>query len=300
MTLRKLIAEPLTHFVLFGGALFLAYRLLNADAMQAPSTIVVPQAQVEALARQHELTWQRRPSPVELRAMIDSWVRDEILFREGLAAGADRDDPVVRRRVVQKMQYLFEDMATEVPTDSELQAWLDANRADYRVPAVYSLEQVFLGELPRGPAGQAVVAGALAALRGGRAAPVQVASVLPASVELTHAGGVERMFGREFVHALHGLPLDAWSGPVRSAYGSHLVRLSRRDDARDPALAEVRQQVVDDVQRHRREAQKEALFASLRKRYTVEIAPPPVMPIAAAAPVASADAAPAGSGDAAP
>lgn len=270
MRLKKLLAEPLTHFVLLGGALFVAYRLLNPDAMQAPTRIVVPQAQVEALVRQHELTWQRRPNEKELDAMTDSWVEDEILFREGLAAGADRNDPVVRRRVVQKMQYLFEDMAADVPTEADLEAWFHTHRSRYRIVPAYSLEQVFLGNLPAGDAEDAA-ARALATLQEVGPASVGVASLLPARVEKAGADRVAQVFGQEFVQGLQDLPVGVWKGPLRSAYGSHLVRLTQRQPGRDANLAEVRQQVVDDVQRDRREKVRQALFDSLRERYTVEI-----------------------------
>src|SRR6476660_6416007 len=103
--MRRLIREPLLHFLLLGALLFALYGWIHRAA-GSPGEIVVSRGQVDTLRVQFTRTWQREPTPVELQGLIDSWVRDEVLYREGRALGLDGDDPVIRRRVAQKVEFL--------------------------------------------------------------------------------------------------------------------------------------------------------------------------------------------------
>src|SRR5687768_7415880 len=103
--MRRLLQEPLLHFLLIGIALFVGYEKLAAPDL-AGKRIVVSEAMVDQMAREHEGRWTRKPSEEELRGLVESYVRDEILYREGLALGLDRDDALIKRRVRQKFEVM--------------------------------------------------------------------------------------------------------------------------------------------------------------------------------------------------
>ncbi|GAB3338218.1 peptidyl-prolyl cis-trans isomerase [Marilutibacter aestuarii] len=290
------LREPLVHFLLLGGLLFVLYGALNRDALRAPDEIVVDQARVDALQEVFERTWQRPPNAVELRNLVDGWVREEILYREGVAAGLDEDDTVVRRRVVQKMQFMSEGMAAAAaPSDAELEAWLQAHADAYRMPPRYTLQQVFFE--PRGDvkARRARIAAGLAALREGRADGVGDTTLLPGRLEDASANEYARIFGEAFVEGLATLPEGRWSGPVESGYGQHLVRIESRTPGRMPDLAEVRAQVERDLTRARGDEVAESLYQGLRTRYKVVFDDGVALPAPAAT-----DASPAGDSARAP
>src|SRR5690606_31667910 len=92
---RRLLGEPLVHFLALGAALFALYGALDRDGFDAPDEIVVDRARLASLAAEFERRWRRPPTPEERRELVESWVREEILVREGVALGMDRDDPVV-------------------------------------------------------------------------------------------------------------------------------------------------------------------------------------------------------------
>src|SRR5262245_66582775 len=104
--MKRLIREPLLHFFVLGAALFALYGWLNRQGFNTPNEIVVSRGQVAVLQQQFARVWQRAPTPQELQGLVDNWVREEILYREGLAMGLDRNDPVVRRRGGQKLQFI--------------------------------------------------------------------------------------------------------------------------------------------------------------------------------------------------
>ena len=163
------------HFVLIGIALFGAYRWMAPDD-SAGHRIVITQGVVDDLVTQHVAAKGREPSAVEMSHLIDSYVRDEILYREGVKLGLERDDIVVKRRVRQKIELIEEeDASTRTPTDADLSAYLAANPARFVQPAVLSFEQVFLGQSRSGPDVVRAVAVTHQALRNGSRSPRNLA-----------------------------------------------------------------------------------------------------------------------------
>jgi hypothetical protein len=203
-------------------------------------------------------------------------VRDEVLYREGLALGLDRDDPVVRSRIRLKMEVLGDGLETEL-TDADLQAWLDAHADRYALPARYDLRQVFFDPARRGSRLAADLDAALRGLqREPEAEPTEFgdSTLLPARfIDVTRAE-VAAQLGEELAAGLADSQPGQWFGPVKSAYGAHLLRVELREERRSPTLADVREALERDVQYARSEAASEALYARLRARYTVRIEAP--------------------------
>lgn len=268
---RRLLREPLLHFLALGALLFVLYGWLDRDALQAPDEVVVDQARVDALAARFQRVWQREPRPDELRGLVDQWVRDEILYREGVAAGMERDDEVVRRRVVQKMAFLNEGMTVAVPTEAELQAWLRAHPDDYRRAPRYAFRQVYFDPARHGHSLARDVALAQATLQRDAGADVGDVGMLPSTLRDAAADDVNRTFGSQFAQSLPSIPDRRWSDPVASDFGVHLVWIDSRTPARMPALAEVRRDVERDLLAERTRKAGEAFYDTLRKRYTVKV-----------------------------
>lgn len=145
--LRRILREPLLHFLALGALLFAMYGWMNGGGAGADREIVVTRGQLTSLKAQFERLWQRQPNAQELQGLVDGWVREEVLYREGLAMGLDRDDAVVRRRIAQKLEFLADSEAAGVASDGQLQAWLTQHAADYTVEPIYSLQQLYF-DLP--------------------------------------------------------------------------------------------------------------------------------------------------------
>ena len=244
--LRKLAAEPVVHFVLLGAALF----ALNA-ALPEPSAekeIAVTEARIRALAENYRRTWQRAPTREELDALIDDFVREEVLYREALAAGLDRDDSTIRRRLRQKMEFLAEEAAAAAqPTDKELADYLAANPEAFRTEPRVTFSQVPLG-------------GKL--------------SMLEPRYENVAQRDVERVFGREFADALAKQPPGSWAGPIASGYGAHRVKVEKFVPGGLPPLEEARPLVEREWRNAKRKALGDELYARLRGQYKVVVGKP--------------------------
>jgi hypothetical protein len=272
MHMRKLLGEPMLHFLLIGIALFGAYRWM-APGDSGGRRIVITQGVVDDLVTQHVAARGREPSTTELNHLIDSYVRDEILYREGVRLGLERDDIVVKRRVRQKIEMIAEeDTSTRAPTDADLSAYLTANQARFVQPALLTFEQVFLGQPTSGHRVVHAVAVAREALRSGTD-PEKLGqpTLLPYRMTLTPADLVARDFGGSFAAALEKVPVGEWVGPIDSSFGAHYVRVSDRTPAVTPQLAAVRDHVVREWENERRQRARNDAYRKMRGEYQVSV-----------------------------
>ena len=271
--MRKLLREPLLHFLVLGLALFLLFNVVSGAKGGADRRIVVNDATAANIVRLYQRAWKRPVTPAELQGLIDSHVREEVLFREGVAMGLDRDDPVIRRRVLQKMGVITEESAARLaPADAELENYLRKHAERYRIPALVGFEQVMFDPVRHGSRLDADLAAALVRLRGGTLPDtIGDSSLLPASVATTSADLVARDFGDKFAASVIALPLGTWSGPVASGYGVHLVRVTSMTPGRPATLAEVRAAVEGDWENDRRLLANEDYYRQARRKYDVVI-----------------------------
>ena len=278
--LQKLLREPLLHFLLIGAGLFLLFgwrggpaSLPGATAGPQAAKIVVTQEDVDQLTDVFTRTWQRPPSKEEAKSLVEDLVRSEIYYREALAIGLDRDDAVIRRRMRQKMEFIFEDIsALAEPTDEDLRAFLKKHSERYLVDPQVSFKHVYVNTDKRGKNAESDARQILSQLNEG-VDPDTVGDpfLLDTEIRLSPAWDIRKQFGEEFTRSLLELPPARWTGPVRSGFGLHLVLVTKRVGGRLPDLKEVREKVKQDWAVERQKELKDAAYAKLRERYSITI-----------------------------
>lgn len=272
---KRLLKEPLVHFFLIALAIFAMHGVVGDKSVPAPDVIVVTASKIEQMGSVFTKTWQRPPTGRELKGLIDDHVREEILVREALALGLDKDDTVIRRRLRQKMEFLVIDEAdAPVPTDAELNVYLNAHPGAFETDPMLAFQQVFLNPERQGDAiarNAASTLEALATIPSTDPASLGDVTQLPPVVELTGKTAIAQMFGGEFAGALDKAPVGQWIGPVASGFGLHLVRVTEHKPGRLPALGDVRAAVMREWANDRRVALEDRRFAELLKRYDVTI-----------------------------
>ena len=278
--LRKLLREPLLHFLLIGVALFLLFgwRSGPASLPGGPSgpqatRIVVNQSDIDQMIETFARTWQRPPTKEEAKSLVEDLVRNEIYYREALAIGLDRDDAVIRRRMRQKMEFIFEDLSALVePTDADLQTFLKKHSEQYLVDPQVSFKHIYVNAAKRGKNADSDARQILSQLNEG-VDPDTVGDpfLLESEIRLSPAWDIRKQFGEEFTRSLLELPPARWTGPVRSGFGLHLVLVTKRVGGRLPDLKEVREKVKQDWAVERQKELKDAAYAKLRERYSITV-----------------------------
>lgn len=280
--MRRLIREPLLHFALLGGAMFVAYGLLAEPAADNAEIVVTSEGIASLSAQFSAMRAGRPPTNDELRGLIDTYVRDEMLYREGLALGLDRDDPVVRARVRQKADILSSDALEAEPTDADLQSYLEAHQQDFDIPGRISFEQVYFDPTKHTDSLETVSTHARAALALGRA-PEAVGdrTMLPPSMTQVMPTEVRARFGEAFEQQLAQVDPNRWHGPVSTPFGVHLVRVTWREPPTRATLANARDVIAREWSRTHTAKMKEQFYRDLAQRYIVRIeSTPPLGQIA--------------------
>ena len=243
----RLLREPLTQFLLLGLLLFVGYHGLRrgGDPRGQPGRIELTADDLKQIG----LSWvgqgRAAPSPEEMRSLIDGRVREEILYREALAFGLDKEDAIVRRRMAQKMEFLFEDVAAlREPTADELKAWFEKNSERFTLPARATFRHLYFSPDRRGASARDEAARALQKVAGKPMDSPEATALGDPFMFQDYYGDrapddVAKTFGPGFARALFQLTPGAWAGPIESGYGWHLVWVDALTPARAPAFEEV-------------------------------------------------------------
>lgn len=272
--MRRILREPLLHFMIIGAAILGADRALAGPAEDDdPRRVYMSADMVELLARRHE-DKTGQPVDAEARAaLVDQFVRSEVLQREARALGLDRGDLVVQRRLAQKMEFLLESRASlDPPTDEDLLAWRDAHPDRYRrrdrlrfEQRLFSTERHGEQAMDRARAAWARIAEdpRVASQVGDPSAHAPILSLDPSAIH--------RRFGPRFEASLRALPQDRWSEPIPSRQGVHLVRVVDVVPGELPGLDEIGKRLREDLLRDRRRRARDAAIETLTSRYEVEL-----------------------------
>jgi hypothetical protein len=207
---------------------------------------------------------------------MEDYIMEEVLYREALAMGLDKDDTIVRRRMRQKIEFLTGDAIASPATDEELQAWLEKHPDQFRIEPKLTLRQVYVNVHRRGTAASDEAAKLLDSLNKNKAdgAALGDPSLLPYELPLSSASEITQVFGDQFVGQLLQLEPGRWAGPLQSAYGLHLVYVSERTEGKLRPLAEVRVEVQREWLAARQKETMDATFRKLREKYVVVVQSP--------------------------
>ena len=280
---RRWLREPLVHFLLLGLALFAAYGAFNRGPARTPPSrqIALSLDDLRQLQIGFAAQWQRPPNEQEMLALIENRIKEEILYREALAMGLDKDDTIVRRRMAQKMEFLAEDVsASHEPTTEELRNWFAKNTAMFTQPARVTFRHLYFSPDRRGKSAWSDATAALGKLEG-KPAGWAGASALgdPFMFQDYLAdrdpGQIAKEFGPPFAKALFEQKPGAWQGPIESGYGWHLVFVDSLIPARVAAFEEVEPDVKTAWLAARKAEAWDKAYKAMRARYELLLPGPP-------------------------
>ena len=271
-----LLKDPLVFFLAVGAVLLFAGRYWQPDT--GSMTINITDHEVRRLTDQWQAQMRRSPTAEELTGLMDAFIREEIYYREAIRLGLD--DTIVRRRMVQKLTFLTEDIATTTPpTEAALRRWYEQHPSDFTQPERISFTHRFFSVDTRQDA-EADARQALQASAGkgeseseseGERADEGDPFMLPKSYTHRSVSEIGDLFGRAFATALFATRGTGWRGPLRSAYGWHLVRIEARLEASLTPFVDARERVLADLQSAARDTANDDYYASLKSRYTINL-----------------------------
>ncbi len=287
----KFLKDPLLHFLGLGLGLFLLYGWLNPESERAenPKHIVVDREKLLTLVQYRTKAFQPEIAEARLKTfssdqlseLITDYVREEALHREAKALGLGNEDYIIKRRMIQKIEFItqgFAEAAVKV-SDAELKSYYEANKARYRELANITFTHVFFGAIRRNVAeAEALAKAKLSELSIAKAAfsdAPKHGDRFPYGVNFVERtrDHVQSQFGQAMTEALFAMtPRDkTWAGPLRSPYGVHLAMVTRRIDDVVPDLSAIQERVKADIVAERRREQADKAVQAVVDGYTVEV-----------------------------
>jgi len=274
----RFIKEPVVQLVLLGGCIFAGYQYFQEEeAAVEEKQIHVESAQIQGMIMQWEKRWNRPPTRAEIDGLVQNYVREEVLYRQAVAMGLDKNDPITRRRTVQKLEFLTNDVAMAAePSDAELEQFLAEHADEYRAPDRITFLQVFFNPDDRGESTIDDAKGALAALvKAGEPDPETTDAgdrvMLKGYFDSVTPREVARQMGSGFAESLMELEPGSWHGPVLSGYGVHLVYVYEAEKGEPATLDSVREKVVTAWYDQKKETLHSDMLENLKKDYQIVI-----------------------------
>jgi hypothetical protein len=280
--MMQVLKEPLLQFLIIGAGIYGVYALYGAPEEDAGEmTIVVDVDRIESFVGAWQKRWNRLPARQELDGLINAYVREDIFYRQAVAMGLNENDPITRRRLAQKLEFLTKDIARlKEPTEGELEQYFQDNQERYRAPDLITFNHVFLDPDKRGAAtldDAAVLLAQLQATGKPDATTLDAGDrfMLQSHYQAVSELEIRRQMGSGFSAAVMQLVSDQWHGPVLSGYGVHLVYVNSLDEASPPVFADARQKVLENWQTQQQKKFNTDFFESLKSNYEVVIAEVP-------------------------
>jgi peptidyl-prolyl cis-trans isomerase C len=279
---KRVLREPLVHFIALGTLLFAGYAVLKPGVeVTSPQQIALTFDELAQLEMLFRAQWRREPTPDEFSALVETKIKQEVLYREALALGLDENDEIVKRRMAQKMQFLAEDVAAAYePTSRELAAWYAENSDTFAQPSRVSFRHLYFSPDQRGTQAYDDASRALSALTG-EPEDSKLADSLgdPFMFQDYYADrtsvSLAKDFGPPFAAAVTGLTPDAWQGPIESGYGWHLVFVDSVVPGRVPSFEEIESDVKTAWLGQRKADAWRKAYEEMRAKYAVLLPMPP-------------------------
>jgi len=277
--LKKIISEPLLHFLVISLLFFVVYNRLN-PAQADKQTIHVSEGRVAQIKNSFVTQWKREPFPKELDNAIYSFAVNEMYLLEAKALSLDVGDKVINRRLRQKMTYLLDDLASNnEPSANQLKQFYLDNADNYRSPSQYGFTQIYISSDRSDGELQSILALQKQRIQQGLT-PKGDSSLLPGEVSLETEIQLDRKFGENFSTKLEAIEINQWSGPIKSAFGLHFILLKTRKLAELKAFERVQKSVLEDWQYQNVKAYQKQYEQGLLDIYQVDVQNPQVSELA--------------------
>src|SRR5438876_3731918 len=275
--LKRLLREPLLHFVLIGVALFAIYRVLHSNAAGSSDSkkIVLTADDLDQVSLMWRAQGRSSLSQEQLESLLDSKIREEVLYREALTLGLDKEDTIVKRRMAQKMDFLADDLSDlREPTREELKAWFGKNSEPFKVPGRASFRHLYFSFDKHGNKTSDVATEALKKISGRPSNSPEAAALADSFMFQDYYGDrsfddLAKTFGPGLARSLFAQQTGSWQGPIESGYGWHLEFIDSLTPARVPDFEEVETDVRTQWVSAQRDQTKQRMYEQMKSHYKI-------------------------------
>jgi hypothetical protein len=270
--MRKILKEPLFHFLLLGALIFALYGIVNRKT-DDEGTIIIDDFDINNIIASWEMQWKRLPTDEELKNLVQQNIKQEIFYQEALKMNLDHNDEIIKRRLSQKMQFLSNDLASmNEPSDEDIQKYYDLHFTAYLSPYNFSFYQIIFSQDNRNdPLGDAEAF--MSQINNLSIEEVKTkgdALPFPFFFENIDADDLNRELGNDFSKSLEQVEKGSWTGPVQSGFGYHLIYLTDKTGPQIPEIESIKDDLLRDMEYDNQKKMNDLIFTELKKNYSIE------------------------------
>jgi hypothetical protein len=241
--LKRLLHEPLLHFLLLGGLLFLFYSF-SSPSQEGENSIVISKERIEQLISDSEKKLLSILTTEEKQKMIDQEIYETVLYKEALKIGLDISDVDLKKHLVDKMAFvLYDTYELPNPSDEVLQKFMLENSDDYREEKKIHFTQSMM----RSEVGDFEKEYTLTVFE------------------------VANVFGRSFSEVIFKLEVDGKDHKLESDYGVHEIHIKAKPIPKLKAFDTVKEKLKDDYLSVQREQKNKAIYEALKLQYNISV-----------------------------
>ena len=286
---NRWFSDPLIHFLAIGSLFFLGFYLFSSEewsednpyliTVDKPTLLNFLQFRSRAFKQEVFESKLAEMSDEERQKLIDDYVAEEVLYREALSLGMDKEDYIIRRRLVQKVEFVTRSMAEQIiqASDDDLKQWYERHQDAFFQPATITFTHIFFNSEERG--GVEAKAAAQANMEELQAKPIAFSDAISEGDRFAfHRNYVERNaefidshFGAGFAGEMFDSKVDQWSGPYESTYGWHLILISAGEAGRYLSFEEVRERVESEWNREELDRLQKQAIEVIKTSYSIDI-----------------------------
>ena len=258
--------QKLLIFFLIGVFIFLIDITFNEDS---PNKITIYESELDSLINTWVTQVGRDPTNDEIDGIIKQLIDEEILYREALKLGLDKNDIIIKRRMAQKISFLKQESSVRNPTEEEILSYYKENKEDYFVESTYTFSHIYFSKDDQAESRSIK---ALELIEEGQESNIFGDPFLQGkNFSSKTIRELQRSFGDQFSQSIQNLSVKKWSGPISSEYGEHLIFINSYSDSYLPDLSKIVELVVSDILVRDQSQSTENYLKELRKEYEVEI-----------------------------
>jgi peptidyl-prolyl cis-trans isomerase C len=254
----------------FSIGLFIFILDILFEDLNDDKNIVIFDAELVGLINNWTEQVGRKPSKEELNGIINQLVDEEILYREALSLGLDKNDIIIKRRLAQKIGFLKQEQIS-APSDSQIEEYYLLNQSNYSLPTQYTFTQIYFSHEKDEKDGKKRAVSALKNWQLNKEQPYGDPFLLGKNYSSKSLKEIERIFGEIFSTDLKTLERNVWSGPLESSYGFHLVLIASIAEERTPEYNTLKSVIISDLMAKRKEDSFKAYLEDLRGQYTIQV-----------------------------
>jgi parvulin-like peptidyl-prolyl isomerase len=256
-----ILKQPLLWFFAIGSLLFAVDSLFSVNRNE----IYVSAALQERLG----LLWQTQTgltaSTEELDSLVNNWIEEEVLYQEALRLGLNQEDSIIRRRLVQKLNFIAESDPLPSPEMASVEDFYQSRLANYTLPVRYSFRQLYFQQ-------REDALTALNQISAGQAATdFGETSMLSSNYAYRSVLDLNASLGSGFAEQLQELETGSWQGPVTSGFGLHLIFLTNIHPEEVTPFSAITEQVLQDYAQYQQENARLLYLENLLQEYDIVV-----------------------------